>query len=142
MVHPEQGPAGGLTPHLTIRDRRGGEAIEFYRRAFAAESAMEPMLAEDGARIMHAHLRVNGGSVMLADDWPEMRGGVASPPPASVTLHLQVDDADAWFERAIEAGATATMPPQDMFWGDRYAQLRDPFGHSWAIGARIEGDKR
>ena len=142
MIHPDQGPATGLTPHLTIRDRRGGEAVEFYRRAFAAEPAMTPLLAEDGARIVHAHLRINGGSLMLADDWPEMRGGMASAPPASVTLHLQVDDADAWFARAVAAGATAVMPPQDMFWGDRYGQLCDPFGHTWAIGAPIEGAKR
>jgi PhnB protein len=100
------------------------------------------MLAEDGERIMHAHLLLNGGSLMLADDWPEMRGGVASAPPASVTLHLQVDDADAWFARAIAAGATATMPPQDMFWGDRYGRLQDPFGHTWAIGARIAGERQ
>ena len=142
MVHPEQGPSTGLTPHLTIRDRRGAEAVAFYGRAFAAREAMPPMLAEDGERIMHAHLLLNGGSLMLADDWPEMCDGVASAPPASVTLHLQVEDADAWFERAIAAGAIATMPPQDMFWGDRYGRLQDPFGHTWAIGARIAGERQ
>ena len=141
MIHPDQGPATGLTPHLTIPDRRGAEAVAFYGRAFAAEPAMEPLLAEDGARIMHAHLRINGGSVMLADDWPEMRGGTPTPPPAAVTLHLQVDDADAWFARAVAAGATATMPPEDMFWGDRYGRLHDPFGHSWAVGSTIGGNK-
>ena len=141
MSHPDQGRTAGLTPHLTIPDRRGTEAVAFYERAFAATPAMAPMLADDGARIMHAHLRINGDSVMLADDWPEMRGGAPTPPPAAVMLHLQEDDADAWYDRAISAGATATLPPQDMFWGDRYGQLRDPFGHTWAIGARIQGEK-
>ena len=77
----------------------------------------------------------------LADDWPAMRGGTPTPPPAAVTLHLQVDDADAWFARAVAAGATATMPPEDMFWGDRYGRLQDPFGHSWAVGSTIGGNK-
>ena len=61
MIHPDQGPATGLTPHLTIPDRRGAEAVAFYGRAFAAEPAMEPLLADDGARIMHAPLRITGG---------------------------------------------------------------------------------
>ena len=140
--NPEQGPTTGLTPHLTIRDRKGLEAVAFYKRALAATEAMQPLMADDGERIMHAHLIVNGASLMLADDWPEMRGGTASPPPAAVTLHLQVDDADAWFDRAVEAGATDGMPPQDMFWGDRYGQFTDPFGHTWAVGARIEGEAK
>ena len=96
-------------------------------------------------RIMHAHLRINGGSVMLNDAFPEFvdpsnqsTAAAASP----VTLHLQVDDADAWYARATEAGCTVTMPLADMFWGDRYAQLRDPFGHNWSIGATIGEGKR
>ena len=138
MAHSEQGPTTGLTPHITIRDRRGSEAVEFYGRAFAATPAMAPMLADDGERIMHAHLLINGGSLMLADDWPEMCGGVPTPSPAAVALHLQVDDADAWHARAVAAGATATMPPEDMFWGDRYGRLTDPFGHTWSIGSPIK----
>jgi PhnB protein len=134
--NPDQGPHGGVTPHLTIADRRAKEAIHFYEQAFGAEAAMAPHLAEDGERVMHAHLRINGGSVMLNDDFPEF-GGTAGT-PAAVTLHLQVDDADHWFERAIKAGATPTMPLADQFWGDRYGQLKDPFGHSWSIGAPVK----
>lgn len=136
--NPDQGPASGVTAHLTIGDKRAADAIAFYQAAFAAEEAMPPMKAEDGERIMHAHLRINGGSVMLNDDFPEYRGS-PTPPPSAVTLHLQVDDADAWFDRAVKAGATVSMPLADMFWGDRYGQVTDPFGHSWSIGAPIKG---
>lgn len=132
---PEQGPTSGLTPHLTIRDGRAAEAIDFYARAFGAtEQTRIP--ADDGKRLMHAHLIVNGASLMLNDDFPEYRGGPTAAPSA-VTLHLQVDDADRWFERAVGAGATVSMPIGDQFWGDRYGQVTDPFGHSWSIGAPI-----
>ena len=129
----DQGPTGGVTPHLTIRDNRAGEAVTFYQEAFGAELAMEPHLADDGKRIMHAHLLLNGGHLMLNDDFPEYGG--AATPPGSLTLHLQVDDADATWNRAIEAGATEKMPLADQFWGDRYGQLEDPFGFRWSIGA-------
>ncbi len=129
----DQGPTSGVTPHLTIGDRRGKEAVDFYKAAFGAEEAMPPHMADDGERIMHAHLRINGGSIMLNDDFPEYHGGAGKP--GGVTLHLQVDDADRWFERATKAGATVTMPLADQFWGDRYGQVKDPFGHSWSIGA-------
>jgi PhnB protein len=132
---PDQSPRGGVVPHLTIRDNRGAEAVEFYKSAFGAEEAMRH-LAEDGRRLMHAHLRLNGGSVMLNDDFPEFKGG-PSAAPASVTLHLQVEDADAWWKRAVDAGATPVFPLEDQFWGDRYGQLKDPFGHIWSIGAAI-----
>jgi PhnB protein len=113
--------------------RRAAEAIRFYEQAFGAEQAMPPMVADDGERIMHAHLRINGGSVMLNDDFPEY--GYAAGEPQAVTLHLQVDDADRWFERAVQAGATISMPLADQFWGDRYGQVKDPFGHSWSVGS-------
>ena len=134
-THEDQGPTNGITPHLTIGGRRAKEAIDFYQRAFGAEAAMAPHMADDGERIMHAHLRINGGSLMLNDDFPEYGCGAGTP--GAVTLHLQVDDADRWFERAVGAGATATMPLADQFWGDRYGQVKDPFGHSWSIGASV-----
>lgn len=134
--HDAQGPTGGVTPHLAITDERAHAAIAFYEAAFGAVKAMEPMLADDGRRIMHAHLIVNGGSLMLCDDFPEYRGH-PSPTEGPVTLHLQVDDADAWFARAIGAGATVAMPLSDQFWGDRYGQVTDPFGQTWSIGAPI-----
>ena len=133
MEHSEQqGPASGVTAHLVIRDRRATQAIDFYKAAFGArELARQP---SDDGRIMHCHLLVNGGSLMLNDDFPEYRGRAAGE-PEGVTLHLQVSDADALWTKAIDAGATVTMALEDQFWGDRYGQLQDPFGHRWSIGA-------
>ena len=133
MDQQEQGPASGLAPHLTIRGGNAAEAIEFYSRAFGAREIGRHM-AEDGKRIMHAHLTVNGASLMLNDDFPE-HGGTETAPPAGVTLHLQVDDADTWWDRAIEAGAIVRFPIDDQFWGDRYGQVDDPFGFTWSIGS-------
>ncbi|HUQ14406.1 MAG TPA: VOC family protein [Novosphingobium sp.] len=130
----EQGPAGGLAPHLTIRDGKAGEAIDFYARAFGAKEIGRHM-AEDGKRVMHAHLNLNGAALMLNDDFPEMRGGGDAPAPAGVTLHLQVDDADKWWNRATGAGASVRFPLDDQFWGDRYGQVDDPFGFTWSIGS-------
>ncbi len=133
MEHSEnQGPRGGVTAHLTIRDNRAAEAIQFYKTAFGAEEAMAPHMAEDGKRIMHAHLLVNSGHLMLNDDFPEY--GSAATAPGSVTLHLQVNDADALWNQAVGAGATEKMPLADQFWGDRYGQIVDPFGFTWSIG--------
>ena len=133
-TNPEQGPTTGVTPHLTVHD--APIAIDFYKHAFAADEHTR-LLADDGKRIMHAHLGINGGSVMLHDDFPEMRGGAPLPDAAGVVMHLQVDDTDKWYDRAMAAGASSTMAPADMFWGDRYAQVKDPFGHSWAFGAPV-----
>ena len=130
--HNEQGPTGGVTPHLTIPSRGGQAASEFYQRAFAA-TELTRSLAEDGERLMHAHLRINGASLMLADEFPEWTGE-ADIQPKGVTLHLQVDDPDEWWTRALIAGAVPVMPLEDQFWGDRYGQVRDPFGHTWSIG--------
>ena len=131
-------PTGGLTPHIAIRDRRAAEAIDFYTKAFgAAEVARVP--ADDGVRLMHAHLHINGASLMMHDEFPEY---VSEPSgkPEGVTLHLHVDDTDAWYDRAIAAGAASVMAPENMFWGDRYAQVRDPFGHLWSIGHPLKGE--
>lgn len=133
-----QTPTSGLTPHLAIADKRGGEAIAFYARAFGATERMR-MPAEDGVRLMHAHLIVNGASLMLHDDFPEYTGS-AMAAPSGVTLHLEVDDADAWHARAIAAGATSRLDPHNAFWGARYAQVADPFGHLWSIGSPIKGE--
>ncbi len=140
MVTENQGPTSGLTPHILILHNRAAEAIDFYKAAFAAEELVR-MLADDGVRLMHAHLEINGASLLLNDDFPEYKGPGATPegPPAGTVLHLQVDDADAWFARAVAAGATVRMPLQDMFWGDRYGHLGDPFGHVWSIATPIKG---
>lgn len=131
----QEGPRGGVTAHLTVREGKAGEAIAFYKAAFAAEElARHP--AEDGKRLMHAHLLVNGGHLMLNDDFPEWTGGIA--PPAGVTLHLQVDDPDAWWQRALDAGAVVRLPLDNQFWGDRYGQVDDPYGFTWSIGAPVK----
>lgn len=137
MANMDQGPTGGLTPHLTIRDRRAAEAIDFYKAAFDAREQTRMPHGEADPRLMHAYLIVNGAPLMLMDDFPEHRGGTPYPAPASVMLHLQVDDADTWFDRAVAAGAIVRMPLADMFWGDRYGHLSDPFGHTWSIGSPI-----
>jgi PhnB protein len=138
---PNQGPNGGLTPHITLSNARAAEAIEFYTAAFGADEQMR-MLAEDGKRLMHAHIIINGGSLMLNDEFPEYRGpaDVGSGPPSGVTMHLQVDNANIWFARAIAAGAVERMPLQDMFWGDRYGQVGDPFGYVWSIASVVKGE--
>ena len=132
-------PSGGLTPHIAIADKRGGEAIDFYKQACGAIELVR-VPAEDGVRFMHAHLRINGASLMMHDDFPEYSGHAMSA-PTGTTLHLHVDDTDAWYNRAIAAGAASTLEPHDAFWGDRYAQVKDPFGHLWSIGAPIKGEK-
>ena len=124
----------GLIPYLTITGGRAAEAVDFYKRAFDAEElGRHP--ADDRRRLMHAHLRINGDDLMLSDDFPELHRGVEATPPAGVTLHLAVFDADPFWSRATGAGAEVLMPLADQFWGDRYGQLRDPYGHVWSIGA-------
>jgi PhnB protein len=124
----------GVYPYLTVKG--GNAAIEFYKRAFGAAEEFRN-LAEDGKRIMHARIRINGFALLLSDDFPEFHGGAESPPPQGVTIHLEVDNADKWWKRAVDAGAEIKMPLADQFWGDRYGQLRDPFGHSWSIAAPV-----
>ena len=135
MDHETQGPTSGLTPHLSIGGGRAAEAIDFYKAAFGAEEMMR-MPADDGKRLMHAHLKVNGASLMLADDFPEYSGKAAGA-PEGVSLHLQVPDADAAWQRALDAGASVKMELADQFWGDRYGQVEDPFGHRWSIGSPL-----
>jgi PhnB protein len=136
MDQSNQGPAGGITAHLTIRGNRGADAIDFYSKAFGAEEIGRHM-ADDGKRIMHAHLKLNGGSLMLNDDFPEF-GHDTDAEPSGVTLHLQVPDADAAWQRALDAGAQERFPLADQFWGDRYGQVKDPFGFTWSIGAPVK----
>lgn len=124
----------GVYPYLTVKG--GKVALDFYTRAFGATEEFRAY-GEDGERLMHARFRVNGGAILLSDDFPEFRGGGDAPAPQAVTIHLEVDDADRWWKRAVDAGAIVKMELVDQFWGDRYGQLRDPFGHSWSIGCPI-----
>jgi PhnB protein len=128
----------GLIPHLVCDPC--AEAIEFYKRAFGAEEVGR-MPAPDGTKIMHAAILIDGRPVFLADDFPEFCGGKSRSPKAlggtPVTIHRYVEDCDAAIKRAQEAGATVQMPAQDMFWGDRYGVVVDPFGHSWALATHL-----
>lgn len=133
----EDRPTTGITPHLTIRGGQCAEAIEFYTKAFGAKEKRR-QAEENGKRLMHAALKINGDFVLLHDDFPEYRGGELAPEPASAVFHLAVDDADAWWKRAVDAGAKISMPLADQFWGDRYGHLKDPFGYTWSIGAPIK----
>lgn len=126
-----------VTPHLIIDGC--AKAIDFYKKAFGAEE-ISRMPAPDGQRLMHAMIKIGNSVLMLCDDFPEW--GAAKSPKAlgqsSVTLHMYVPDADASFKRALDAGATVSMPIADMFWGDRYGIVKDPFGHEWSIATHIK----
>ena len=139
MADAYETPMPPMSPHIVVSDATA--AIDFYVRAFGAKELVRHM-APDGKRVMHCGLLLaNGGMLMLSDDFPEYMGGVRrAPGPDSVPavmLHLQVTDADSVYNQAVAAGATPTMPLMDMFWGDRYGKLRDPFHHEWSIGAAI-----
>ena len=119
---------GGLTAYLQVDG--AAKASDFYQRAFDATEVARHPLDEKG-RTMHVHLYVNGSSLMLGDAYPEY--GHPLQAPQAFNLTLQVDDIDAWWSRAVAAGATVVMPVQEMFWGARYGQLRDPFGVLWSM---------
>ena len=128
----------GLSPHLIVEGGRA--AIDFYKLAFNAVAIhVDP--APDSEKIMHATLLIEGFPVQVSDDFPEFMGGVRRSPQAlggtPITLHLQVPDADALWARAVEAGATPTLPLKVQFWGMKYGKLRDPFGHEWSIGQDV-----
>ena len=128
-----------LIPHLVCSPC--SEAIEFYKKAFGAEE-MHRAPAPDGRRIMHAALRIGKSFVFLVDDFPEFCGGKSSSPKAlkgtPVTIHRYVTNCDAAIKRAVDAGATLLMPAADMFWGDRYGVITDPFGHNWSFATHIK----
>ena len=119
-----------LTPHLICAG--AAEAIEFYKKAFnAVEGARLP---GPGGKLMHAVIRIGDSALMLVDENPQW--GLLGPTAlkgSPVTVHLYADDVDAVVAQAVAAGARITMPVADMFWGDRYGQLEDPFGHRWSV---------
>jgi uncharacterized glyoxalase superfamily protein PhnB len=119
-----------VTPHLICAG--AADAIEFYKKAFNAVE--EGRLPGTQGRLMHAMIRIEGSAVMLVDEMPEWGAfGPKSLKGSPVTIHLYVEDADAFVARAVGAGAKITMPLDDMFWGDRYCKLEDPFGHHWSV---------
>jgi PhnB protein len=124
-----------ITPHLVCKD--AAKAIEFYAKAFGAVERYR--MPGPGGKVMHAEIQIGNSIVMLADEFPEQ--GARSPQSIGgtpVVLMIYTEDVDAAFQRATDAGAKAIMPPADMFWGDRYGKLSDPFGHEWAIATHRE----
>ena len=123
-----------LTPHLVCRD--AAAAIDFYGRAFGAIERFR--LPAPNGKIVHACVQIGDSQLFLVDEMPEHGAhGPQTLKGTPVTIHLQVEDADAAFARAMRAGAMVTMPLADMFWGDRYGQVVDPFGHHWSIATHL-----
>lgn len=125
-----------ITPYLVVRD--AARAVEFYQKAFGAEVRNVSHMP-DGKRVMHATVQIGDSMLMLNDEFPEWKAlSPLSLGGSAVTIHMYVADVDAAFNRAVAAGATATMPVMDAFWGSRYGQLVDPFGHKWSLATHKE----
>ncbi len=125
-----------LTPAMAVRNAE--RAIEFYKQAFGAE-ARGIMKGPDG-KVMHAEIKIGDSILMMSDEFPE--AGIVGPESsgggASMGLHIYLNDVDAAFDRAVKAGATVETPVADMFWGDRYGRLKDPFGFRWSIATHTK----
>ena len=123
-----------VTPHLVCAG--AADAIDFYKKAFGA--AEEARLPGPQGKIMHAMIRIGDSAVMLVDEMPEWGAlGPKALKGSPVTIHLYVEDVDGFVARAVKAGAKVTMPVADMFWGDRYGQIEDPFGHHWSVATHV-----
>ena len=126
-----------VVPYLSVRG--ASEAIAFYGRAFGA-TEKNRMESPDG-RILHAEIEIGGHLVFLADDFPEMNEGKESSPAGlggtTVTMHRYVEDCDAAIASAVDAGAEVVFPATDMFWGDRFGKIRDPYGHEWSLATHV-----
>lgn len=125
---------GGLVTYVTVDG--AAKAAKFYEKAFGAKEVFRYPV-DDKGRTMHIHLHINGSSIMLSDWFPEH--GFTPKPAEGFNLTLMVDDIEAWFKRAVDAGITVQMPVAKMFWGDFYCQLRDPFGILWAMNQPDKG---
>lgn len=127
-----------ITPHLSATP--AADAIAFYERAFGA-TLLFRMDTPDGKKIVHSSLSINGGVLMLCDDFsddPTPAKPAIGPRSMGITLHLNVADVDAAWKRAVDAGALVVMPLDDQFWGDRYGILADPFGHRWSMSTPVK----
>ena len=134
QVKPVPDGMHSVTPHLICAG--AADAIEFYKKAFGAIELTR--LPAQSGKLLHASIRIGDSTVMLSDEFPAMGGlGPKSLKGSPVTIHLCVEDADALAARAVAAGAKVTMPVADMFWGDRYGQFEDPFGHRWSIATHV-----
>ena len=125
-----------LTPSLIVKDAR--KAIDFYKKAFGAQE-IDVMTGPEG-KVMHAEIKIGDSTLMMGEEnpaWAQFKSAEtlgASP----ISLHLYFPDADAAFKRAVDAGAKVEMPVDDMFWGDRYGKVKDPFGYTWGIATRVK----
>jgi PhnB protein len=133
-------PVPPLTPYLVVSN--AAAAIEFYKKAFGAVQDGEAHLMPGTDKIMHARVLVNGSLIMLCDDLGPMMGLPSSSPEAlggsPITLALQLEDVQSFWDTAVAGGAIVTMPLADMFWGDRYGQVTDPFGHKWSMSQTLK----
>ncbi|MGV3617777.1 MAG: VOC family protein [Fimbriimonas sp.] len=124
-----------LTPYIVVDG--AAEAIEVYKKALGAELVSESKMPD--GKLMNAQLRIGNSMLMLNDEFPDYGAlGPAKVGGTSVTIHMYVEDVDAVWQQAIDAGFTVEMPLDNQFWGDRYGQLKDPFGHSWSLASRVE----
>ncbi len=124
-----------LSPSLVTRD--AARAMAFYREAFGAEQVL--LMKGPQGSVMHAEMRIGDTIFMLSDEWPGHHvQAPATVNSTTVTMHLYVEDVDAWHKRAVAAGAKEIMPPEDMFWGDRFSSVMDPFGHSWSLATHVK----
>ena len=121
----------GVAPYIIPSDANA--AIALYVKAFGAQVIVKTP-SDDGKRLIHSHIMINGGPLMLSDAFPEH--GYSAEKPQAFILHLQVDDIDAWWKRAVDAGLEVVLPMDKQFWGDRYGQVRDSFGILWSIGGK------
>ena len=124
-----------ITPQLAVKGV--ASAIDWYARAFGANELLRNT-GPDGTSIMHSELLLGDSRFFVVDEFPDSMRSPSTLGGSSVTLHLYVNDVDALFTRAVDAGATVLMPVADQFWGDRYGILADPFGHRWSIASRLE----
>ena len=130
MTKPIPDGFNSLSAHIIVND--GIAAIEFYKKALGAQEVMR-MMSPDGKALMHAQMKVGNSMLMLAGEFPPNCLSPKSHGGSSVFLHIYTENADAAFDRAVKAGCKENMPMSDTFWGDRYGQVEDPFGHQWSF---------
>lgn len=133
-----------IVPYLTVGNANA--AIGFYKKGLGAKEIMR-MPSDDKKRLMHAELEINGHALYMSDDFPEFTGGNTPQKHGGTAVSMFVQltapkEVDQWMGRAAKAGAKITMPAADQFWGDRFGQLVDPFGHSWSFGAPLPKTKK
>jgi PhnB protein len=125
-----------ITPHIVCAG--AGAAIDWYVKALGAVD-LARMQAPGSDKLIHAMIKIGDSTIMLVDENPEWNiKGPKALGGTAVTLHYYVKDVDAAYKRAVDAGATAVMPPADMFWGDRYGVLTDPWGHNWSLATHVK----